>query len=99
EKMNRFAEAAAAYGEALALKPGNAQWHYLMGYMHEKAGSAESAAAAYADAVRLDEREDVERFGIGVFHQDRGYWPEAAEAYERELTDKPWLAELHYRLG
>ena len=99
EKMNRFAESAHAYQQALALKPTNAGWQYLLGYVAGKAGQTALSETAYARAVHRDKRPEVKAFGIGVFHQERGYWPEAAVAYEEELRKKPLSAELHFRLG
>ena len=106
EVMNRFQEAAVAFGNAIELKKGKAeaQWYYRQGYCYEHEGNdgaANPLAAnkAYDLALTNDTKLSAKRYGIGVFHQARGHWPQAAVAFQLQLKINPWDAELHYRLG
>jgi tetratricopeptide (TPR) repeat protein len=47
-----WGDALKAYGKALDLDPGNANYAYQIGYMQEKMGNAEKALAAYRDALK-----------------------------------------------
>lgn len=106
EVMNRYQQAAEAYGEAIKLKnnKAEAQWYYRQGYCfaregHDGPANQQAAESAYATAIEKDIKLNAQRFGIGVFHQQRGNWLLAKEAYQYSLAQQPWDAELHYRLG
>jgi len=106
EAMNRFQQAAKAYGQAIALKNGKAEalWHYRQGHCFEREGhdgpaNPGAAKKAYAQAIAQDKQLKAKRFGIGVFHQARGLWPQAQQAYAQQHIQTPWDAELCYRLG
>lgn len=106
EAMNRFQQAAAAYGTAIELKKGKAEalWHYRQGFCYEREGhdgapNPAAAQKAYQQATAKDATLNAKRYGIGVFHQSRGYWPQALAAYSQQWQKQPWDAELCYRTG
>jgi CDP-glycerol glycerophosphotransferase len=106
EAMNRFQQAAKAYGQAIELKKGKAeaQWYYRQGYCLEREGhdgpaNPSVAQRAYEEAIAKDTQLKAKRFGIGVFHQARGLWPQAQQAYAQQQMQAPWDEELYYRLG
>lgn len=106
EVMNRFQQAAQAYGQAIILKNGKAeaQWYYRQGYCYEREGhdgapNIQAASNAYKAAISKDDELNAKRFGIGVFHQARGHWQPAQQAYTEQFEQDPWDAELNYRLG
>ncbi|AEG31692.1 CDP-glycerol glycerophosphotransferase family protein [Thiomicrospira cyclica] len=106
EAMNRFQQAAEAYGEAIERKKDTppAEWYYRQGYCYAQEGhdgppNPDAAHRAYQQAIEADTQHVAQRFGIGVFHQARGYWPQAAEAYAQQLNTNPQDPELTYKLG
>lgn len=106
EVMNRYQQAAEAYGRAIELKEGEASatWHYRQGYCfaregHDGPADQQAAESAFAAAIEKDTKLNAQRFGIGVFHQQRGYWPQARKAYYNQLKKQTWDAELNYRAG
>jgi tetratricopeptide (TPR) repeat protein len=106
EAMNRFQQAAKAYGQAIALKNGKAEaeWHYRQGHCFEREGhdgpaNPGAAKKAYAQAIAQDTQLKAKRFGIGAFHEARGLWAKAQQAYAQQHIQAPWDAELCYRLG
>lgn len=106
EVMNRYQQAAKAYGNAIELKNGKAeaQWHYRQGYCfaregHDGAPNLKAANEAYQQAIKKDSKLNAKRYGIGVFHQARGHWQQAALEYQQQVAQAPWDAQLHYRLG
>ena len=99
EKMNRFAQAAAAYQQANQAQQGNVLRHFKEGYAWERAGDSSQAAWAYQAAIAADQTLGAAQLGIGVFHQQGGFWFQAAQAYAAQLQHQPENAQLHYRLG
>ena len=100
ERQKRYEEAASAFGQALALKEGDAAyWHYRHGYALERAGKELPARRAYDAARQADNKHDSARFGVGIWHQNRGLWKEAASAYTATAAQQPTDAELWYKLG
>ncbi|MET0372591.1 MAG: CDP-glycerol glycerophosphotransferase family protein, partial [Sphingobium sp.] len=51
DRCYRWAEAAEAYLDALALSPDKASWHYRLGFVSERLGNWTQAAQAYERAV------------------------------------------------
>lgn len=106
EVMNRYQQAAEAYGKAIELKGGKteATWYYRQGYCfasegHDGPANQQAAEHAYAMAVEKDKKLNAQRFGVGVFHQQRGHWQQAAKAYQAQLEIRVVDAELYYKLG
>ena len=105
EMMNRYQEAANAYGQATSNKlfvP--AEWYYRQGYCYEREGhdgpaNPQAAQIAFKLAVKNDSKHDAKRFGIGVFHQARGHWLQAAQAYHEQLQTDTTDPVLYYKTG
>jgi CDP-glycerol glycerophosphotransferase len=97
QAMNRFEEAAAAYGEANRLAPGKAEIYFKEAVCRLQAGDSETAPALFTKAVTLDKKLGAASFGVGAFYQHLGDWAGAARAYVEELTLQPHNAALAYR--
>ncbi|MEV7637977.1 CDP-glycerol glycerophosphotransferase family protein [Pseudarthrobacter enclensis] len=97
ESMNRFGQAAEAFGEANRLSPGNAETLFREAFCRLEAGDAKTAQNLFAKAVAADKELGAASLGVGVFFQRRGDWPGAARAYIEELTRQPHKAEVAYR--
>lgn len=99
ESMNRFAEAADAFAQAIGLNAdAPPDWHYRLGAAWEAAGRPEAAAAAYAKAV-ADHRSPVAReTGIAFFHHRHGRPAHAARALGMRLQEGS-SPEWFFRLG
>lgn len=97
EAMNRFEQAATAYGEANRLAPGKAEIYFKEASCRLQAGDSETAPALFTKAARLDKKLGAASFGVGTFYQQLGDWPGAAAAYVEELTRQPHNAALAYR--
>lgn len=97
QAMNRFEQAAEAYGEANRLDPRSADVHFREGYCRSRIGDLEAAEALFAKSVTLDKKLGAAAFGVGVFYQQRGDWAGAAGAYTREFARQPRNAALSYR--
>lgn len=88
-RQGNWENAAAAYREALRLKPEHADASNNLSFVLWEQGRFESALAAAADAVRLRPR-----FAEGLINKARaleslGRFKESLEAYERALAIKP----------
>ncbi|WP_426978421.1 CDP-glycerol glycerophosphotransferase family protein [Pseudarthrobacter sp. O4] len=97
EAMNRFEQAAEAYGEANRLDPGKAEIHFREASCRSQAGNSETAGVLFTKAVALDKKLGAASFGVGVFYQQLEDWRGAATAYVQELTLQPHNAALAYR--
>lgn len=97
EAMNRFDEAADAYGAANRIDPSSARIHFMEGSCRLRAGDSVAASRLFATAVALDTELGAGAYGVGVFHQQRGDWTAAAGAYREELVRQPHHATLAYR--
>ena len=104
--LERFDEAARAYGRAAALLPGDAGLRALRGEALAAADGgrvAEAARRAFADALARDAGEPRARFYLGLAALQAGD-REAALARWRALAadsgpDSPWLPALRRRIG
>ena len=104
--LERFDEAARAYGRAAALLPGDAGLRALRGEALAAADGGrvtEAARRAFADALARDAGEPRARFYLGLAALQAGD-REAALARWRALAadsgpDSPWLPALRRRIG
>lgn len=62
----RYAEAEAAFAQAIALRPADALIRINHGNLLDEAGQAEQAAAEYREAIRLDHGLPEARFNLGL---------------------------------
>lgn len=97
--MDRFAEAAAAYGRANELKPNDSINLFKEGKCRARAGQFALADARFVEAIEADQSLDAKRVGIGAFYQHLGDWAGAADAYAESVCAAPHDPELHFRAG
>ena len=97
--MDRFAEAADAYGRANELKPNNSINLFKEGRCRARAGQFALADACFADAIEADQSLGSKRVGIGAFYEHLGEWASAADAYAESVCAAPHDPELHFRAG
>ena len=91
--QGRFADAAAAYGRALAINPKYPEAHYNRGNLHHSQGELEAALAAYGKALALRPGYDEALNNLGSAFQNLGRFDESREAFDRLLRLRhggPW---------
>jgi tetratricopeptide (TPR) repeat protein len=93
------AGAEAAYRQALALAPDEAEAYLNLGAMWSEAGRFAELAALSEQAVAHCPDEALVHFNHGVALDHLERLPEAVASYERSLALDPTLADAHYNLG
>ena len=94
-----WAEALAAYDQALTLDPGNAVAHSNRGTALLHLDRYEEALAGYDQALTLDPSLAFPHSGRGNVFAALGRYEEALAAYDQSLTLDPSLAEAHSGRG
>lgn len=104
--IERFAEAADAYGKASELRPGVADFRSgrAEALIRSAGGSVTAEAKSELDeAIRLDPRDSRARFFIGLAKEQAGDKPAALADWSNLLADanptEPWIADLKQRIG
>ncbi|MFP5517858.1 MAG: tetratricopeptide repeat protein [Alphaproteobacteria bacterium] len=99
ERLDRWAEAAESYAQAVRLAPSEAEHHRLAAHAATKAGRLEEAAAHFRRMLSLHPGSGDWALALGDVQYDRGRWTEAAGAYRAAvaLLSDPTLAT--YNLG
>jgi len=96
---NMYAEAAAAYKEAVRLEPHNAEYHFNLGLALSRQKKYPEATAAFKEAVRLDPSNTFYHNRLGrAFSKQRKY-AEAAAAYKEAIRLEPNNEFSHNGLG
>jgi len=80
------AAAQAAYGQALALAPTDAEAHYNVGVAHQRAGELNEAARAWQRALAFDPGFADAHFNLGVLFHQAGRDDAAVGAYRAVLA-------------
>lgn len=95
----KFDEAAAAYGEAIALDPANWAYRLNLGLAHKKAGQAEAALAEFRKAVELNPESYSANKETGESLAKANQFAEAKPFYEKAAGLSPDDPDAHYNLG
>ena len=98
-RARRRGGAKAAYGQALALAPTDAEAHYNVGVAHLKAGETQEAARAWQRALAFDPGFADAHFNLGVLFQQAGRPDAAIGAYRAVLARDPRRAAAYRNLG
>jgi protein O-GlcNAc transferase len=97
--QGKLAEAAAAYGAALAHKPDHFGAHFNLGLVLQLQGKLQEAAASYRRALSY-KPDYAEALGnLGNTMQAQGKLEEAVDCYARALRYRPNYFEVHSNLG
>jgi len=94
-----YAEAAAAYGEAIGLDPANWGYHLNLGLAQKKLGLTEEALAAFRKAVELNPDSYSANKETGESLAKAGQFAEAKPFYEKAATLSPDDPDAQYNLG
>ncbi len=95
----KFAEAAAAYTEAIGKDPGNWRYELNLGLAEKKMNKAEAALAAFRKAVELNPESYSANKETGEALAKAGQFPEAKTFYEKAVDLSPEDADARYNLG
>jgi tetratricopeptide (TPR) repeat protein len=90
--------AAAAFREALRLKPMNAISHNNLGNALRKV-DAGASIAAFQEAIRLDPNYASPHNGLGLIQLDQGDPNAAIASFREAIRLNPRLAQAHYNMG
>ena len=91
EKVQRPAEAAEHYRQALALDPNDATTHYDLANVQSNAGQWPAAIEQYRAAIRCDPDQFVTYYNLAVALEQSGQPAAAIAAYQAALRLKPDL--------
>jgi Flp pilus assembly protein TadD len=94
-----YAEAAAAYGEAISLDPASWGYHLNLGLAQKKLGQTEAALAAFRKAVELNSDSYSANKETGESLAKAGQFAEAKPFYEKAATLSPDDPDAQYNLG
>ena len=73
----------------MALDPGNAEAHYLMGTIHEAKHDLDAAAKAYAEVLRLNPRAAPAQVRLAMIEMQRNALPAATQLAEQAAALQP----------
>lgn len=99
ERLNRWAEAAEAYAQAVRLAPFEAEHHRLAAHAATKAGRLDAAAAYLRRMLSLHPDNGDWALALGDVQYDRGRWVAAAGAYGAAVALLPDPTLAAYNLG
>jgi tetratricopeptide (TPR) repeat protein len=95
----KFAEAAAAYGEAIGLNPENWGYHLNLGLARKKQGQLEEALASFREAVELNPESYSANKEAGEALAKADQYAEARPFYEKAAALSPEDPDAQYNLG
>ena len=95
----KYAEAAASYGEAIGLDPGNWAYRLNLGLTLKKAGKPEEALASFRKAVELSPDSYSANKETGEALAKAGQFAEAKPFYEKAAGLSPDDPDAQYNLG
>ena len=98
-ELGRFGEAIGLYRQALALEPGNAPAHYLLGRALHSADRIEEAVSHYQRAVELVPQFVEAHNDLGIAYRQLNDLESAARHYRLACKAKPDMLSAHYNLG
>jgi tetratricopeptide (TPR) repeat protein len=100
----RFNEAGEKFVQALALDPGSAEAHYLLGLVRQQSGRNDAALASFRSALRIHpsyaaaQARVCELMTVSARRRETGF-ESAREACRRAITLDPKDPEPHFHLG
>ena len=95
----KYAEAAAAYGEAIGLDPANWAYRLNLGLALKKSAKPEEALAAFRKAVELNPESYSANKEVGEILAKAGQFAEAKPFYEKAAGLSPDDPDAQYNLG
>ena len=99
QNTKRPAEAAVAFGKAVAVVPNNADGHHNLGNALYKSGEHGKASAAYERAIELQPTDGESYFGLGNCHDKLGDAGKASAAFAASLALNPSDDSSMYNLA
>jgi protein O-GlcNAc transferase len=84
--------------QAVAIAPGNADYHHALGLTLTRSEKNADAERSFQRAITLDNRAEFHS-SFGSLRRKQGRLPEAIAAYRQALRLDPSLADTHYNLG
>ena len=97
--MNKTRLAVRAFERTVQLLPGDAQAHYLLGFMYTVVGNEHWAIAAWRKAVELAPDAHSLRYDLGYMYLRRGRYDLAAREFAHVLHFWPDDGETSFMLG
>jgi len=98
-EQRNYEAAAAAFAEALALRPDAAEVHYNLGNVRKHQGRLDDAVASYRQAVAINPNLAEAQSNLGNTLAELGRLEEAAAAHSKAVALRPDSAEMHFNLG
>jgi tetratricopeptide (TPR) repeat protein len=98
-KLNFFPDAAAAFRQAIKLRPDNIDAWNNLGWACAQSGRFAEAIAAFEQLVRLTPNDAQAWNSLGDAHADLGHPSDAIVAYQKAVELQPDFAEAHFKLG
>jgi DNA-binding helix-hairpin-helix protein with protein kinase domain/Flp pilus assembly protein TadD len=98
-KASKFSEAAAAYEQAITLKPDFADAHHELGYVRFRMKEFDEAIAALKQARSLRPKYPETHRVLGQVYEAKGSWAEAAKFYGEAAFLQPKHAVTQYNYG
>ncbi|HEX4144617.1 MAG TPA: tetratricopeptide repeat protein [Pirellulales bacterium] len=98
-RARRFSQAAATYGQIVALRPDVAEAYNNLGNVFKDLGQLDEAAARYELALALKPSLVQAYNNLGNVLREQGKLDEAVARYEQALAVRPDLAAVHVNLG
>lgn len=95
----RFEDAAAAFGQAVAALPDDAEAHLNLGSALYRLERLDEAEASYRRALELDPERVLAYFNLGTLLARRGLRDEAHEQYRQALARDPKHLEARFNLA
>ena len=83
----------------IALRPGDARLHYMLGCALQAQGSAEDAAGAFRRVLELEPRMAKAHNNLGCVLEAMGKLEEAGRSYAKAVETDPSLAQARHNLG
>jgi tetratricopeptide (TPR) repeat protein len=97
--QGRFAEAAAAYEEALTIEKDDKWIHTALISTYSRMGAADKAESHYRAVLALDPAFPKAHFNFALLKAEQSDFPTAVAAFQKALAADPTDAAAHFQLG
>ena len=98
-QAGQWQEAKNLYRNILAIEPGHADAHHLLGLIARQSGNNEAAVKLISEAIRENPCEAAYHNNLGNALKDLGRLDDAVESYHAALAINPDFAAAHSNLG